>query len=107
MPLKLTPAVRCTTMVTAGADRGTALVTRTSSSLNHGLLLTTTPLAVTGNGVGVGVSPQAHGVIVGEVEAEGVGVAGVPPSAVSTAPYAGLGSMLASKVSAAAWPGNG
>src|ERR1051326_8452221 len=59
-PLKLTPFVRWTTIVTVRAVSGLVLARRTSSSSNQGLLDATTPVAVmlppvwVGEGVGVG-----------------------------------------------------
>src|SRR2546423_4388808 len=68
-PLKLTPPVRCTTIVIVSAVIGLVLASFTSSSSNHG------PLAAT-TGVTVG-PPPAVGVGVGVAVAVGVGV-GVP-----------------------------
>src|SRR2546430_7939921 len=76
-PLKLTPFVRWTTIVTVSAVTGAVLASLTSSSSNHGPLAATTGVTVgppVPVGVGVGV---AVGVGVGVAVGVGVGV-GVP-----------------------------
>src|SRR5215471_11347734 len=98
------PVVRWTTMVTVSEVTPPGEVSLTSSSLNHGLLEETTPVAErpplpVGVGVGVGVGVRDGvgvgvavgvpvGVLVGDID--GVGLVD-PPSAVSTELNAGLG----------------
>src|SRR5215472_15145014 len=101
-PLKLTPVVRWTTMVTVSELRP-VVVSLTSSSLNQGLLEATTgvadsepPLGVgvgvgvgvaVGVGVGVGVGVTV-GVLVGDIDGVGVGLANIATWALNPAPNA-------------------